>query len=245
METSTEIRALPPVVRQALVLPAEPASPVEIDVAIEDGVARGHLGWAASCRLVVLVDERSQKVVRSKPAYTAGAVAAGTGVGAGIAGGALLERRNKYSNDVTCEENDDGTQDCSSPRGVAIGLGLTLVGSAIALTTVGIVTAASRSSNRLGDVDMGPTRQVRVLAEGVPCGDGPVAWLGVALYRADERVAASTTDGDDNVAFKVPAWLTGLVTLVADSRSSRYGLIAPGQRLGEIVLEPRASPSTW
>jgi hypothetical protein len=245
METNTEIRALPPVVRQVLVAPAEPASPVAIDLAFEDGIARGHVGWAASCRRVVLSHERLQKVVRRKPAYAAVAPAGLLGVGAGVAGGALLDNRDKYSDEVTCEEDSDGELECSSPRGNATGLGLTLIGTAIALTAVAVGTATSRSSSEFRDVADGPTRQVRVLAEGVPCGEGPVAWLGVALYRADERVAASTTDGDGNIAFNVPAWLTGPVALVADSRSSRYALIVPGRRLGEIVLEPGASPRTW
>jgi hypothetical protein len=245
METTTEIRTLSPVVRQALVAPAEPASPVSIDLAFEDGVARGRLGWAESCRRVVLVQERSQKGVHRKPAYAAVAPAGIIGVGAGVSGGALLDNRDKYSDEVTCEEDSDGELECSSPRGDATGFGLVLVGSAIALTTVAVVTAASRSSSEFRDVDDGPTRQVRVLAEGVPCGDGPVAWLGVALYRDDERVAASTTDGGGNFAFNVPAWLTGPVALIANTRSSRYGVIAPGQWLGEIVLEPRANPSTW
>ena len=244
METHTEIRALPPISRQALIPPEEPTSPVSIDLAFEDGVAHGHLGWAASCRRVVLVEERSQKVVRKKPAYVAIAPSAIVGVGAGVAGGMLLDRSDEYSDEVTCEEDPDGELDCSSPRGEATGWGLILVGSAIALTTVAVVTAASRSSSEFRGVDVGPTRRVRVLAEGVPCGEGPVAWLGVALYRADERVAASTTDDDGYVAFNVPAWLTGPVALVADSSSTPYGLIAPGRRLGEIVLEPRANPST-
>jgi hypothetical protein len=244
METNTEIRALPPVERQALVPPAEPASPVSIDLAFEDGVARGHVGWAASCRRVVLMHERSQKVVRRKPAYVAIAPAAILGVGAGVAGGMLLDGRDKYSNEVQCEEDPDGELDCSSPRGQATGGGLLLVGSAIALATTAVVTAASRSSSEFRGVDVGPTRQARVLAEGVPCGEGAVARLGVALYRADERVAASSTDDHGYVAFNVPAWLTGPVALVADSAYSRYGLITPGRRLGEIVLEPKASPST-
>src|SRR6187431_2747793 len=43
METTTETQALSPVVRHAVVAPEEPSSPVAIDLAIEDGVAHGHL----------------------------------------------------------------------------------------------------------------------------------------------------------------------------------------------------------
>ena len=231
-----------PVMRQAVVPPEEPASLVAVDLAIEDGVASGHLGWASSCRRVVLIHERGQKVVRRKPDYEAAVLAGITGIAAGVAGGALLDRRDEFSPEVTCEEDCDGNIACSSPRDDVTGWGISLVGSAIALTTAAIVTATSRSSAKFSSVDVGSTRQTRVLAEGVPCGEGPIAWLGVALYRADERVATSTSDGDGNVAFNVPAGLTGPVRLVADSDSTRYGLIAPGQQLGQIVLEPSANP---
>ena len=238
MATTTEMQALPPVVRQAVVSPEEPNSPVSIDLAIEDGVAHGHLSWAASCRRVALVHERSQKVVRTKPVYEAAVLAGIAGIAAGVAGGALLDRSDELSPELTCEEDCYGTLECSSPRGEATGWGLSLVGSAIALTTTAIVTATSRSSTELSTVDVGSTRQARVLAEGVPCGEGPVAWLGVALYRGGARVAAATTDGDGNVAFNVPAGLSGPLTLVADSGSSRDEVITPGQRLGEIVWTP-------
>lgn len=234
---------MPRVVRQAVVAGDESASVVEMDFVIEDGVARGHLRWASSCRLVVLVHERAQEVTRRRPDYGAAAFAGITGLAFGALGGLVLSSRNKYSDEVTCEETCDGECECSSPRDEVTGLGITLVGSGLALTTGAIVTVATPTSRTYRDVGE-ETHETRVLDENVSCGNGPVAWLEVALYSDEERIASSTTDGDGNVAFDLPAKLAGTIRLVVNAQFSRYGVIEPGQELGEIVLEPAESPST-
>jgi hypothetical protein len=243
MRTNTELQTLPPFAREAVVAGDETASVIAMDLALEDGVARGHLRWASSCRRVVLVHERAQEVTRKKPDYGAAVLSGVFGIGAGVLGGLLLSRSNEFSDEVTCEESDEGTEECSSPRDTAIGLGITLAGGGIALTTSAVVTAATPQSRAYRDVDEA-TREERVLAENVSCGNGPVAWLEVALYGEGERLAASTTDADGNVAFDVPRELTGTVSLVANGMFSRYGVIEPGQKLAEVVLEPAESPSS-
>jgi hypothetical protein len=244
METSTESRALRPVVEHAVVPPPWLASPVTAELTSAGGVVRGHLAWATSCRRVVQVRERSQEVTHRKPAYETVPLNGITGLGAGLGGVELLKNRDQFSTRETCEDNEDGTTDCASPRDRVTGLGVSLVGYAIVAVSAAVVTAASRSSSEAGPVQVGATRQTGVLAEGVPCGEGPLAGLGVALYRADERIAGATVDGGGNVAFELPRGVAGPLTLVADFDSSRHGSIVAGQWLGEIVVEPTPSQLT-
>jgi len=234
MSTNAEIRSLPRATEKALLPAADESSTVSVTLAVEGGIARGHLRWAESCRLVVLEYERSQKLIHRKPDYGAAALLGFTGIPTGLAGYALLASRDKFSDQVVCDEHGDGSIDCSSPRATATGWGVYLAGYAIAATTVAVTTVAMPSSTKV-ETRWGPTI-LRVLADPVPCGDGPVAWVGVALYRGYAHVASSRTDRDGNLAFRVPASLTGPVVVAADSGPTGYGLITPNQRFGEVVL---------
>lgn len=231
---------LRPIVEQALVLPEGLISPVEVELTVANGVARGRLDWATTCRRVVRVRGRTQTVTHHEPMYETVPLNAITGFGAGLGGVSLLENRKQFSDREICEadDDDDGTVECTSPRAEATAWGVALAGYAIVATTAAIVTAVSPSSTEVGDVEVGRARQARVLSDGIPCGYGPVGGLRVALYRGDERIAAATTDRNGNLTFNLPDDLTGTLTLLSEFEDSRYPLVLPGSWLGEVVLEP-------
>jgi hypothetical protein len=239
MATTTETQLLRPVVEQAVVLPAWLASPVTLELALENGRAHGHVAWAAACRRVVEVRERTRQLTRQRPAYEAVALGGFTGAFAGMSGAALLANRDMFSDEVTCEESeDDEPPSCSSPRGEATAWGVTLSTYALAATTAAVATAISRSSTELGPVEVGPAEQTRVLEDAAPCGAGTLVGLRVAVYRAGERVASAVVDADGNLTFAVPSDPSGPLTLVADPDSPRHGIIGPGDWLGELVVGP-------
>jgi hypothetical protein len=158
---------------------------------------------------------------------------------------ALLQHLDDFSTEKTCDLNDDGTESCSSPRDDATVGGVLLVGTAIALAAASVVTVASKPTTTEGDLHTSPARESRVLAESTACGDGAVAGVGLSLYLAGQRVAASVTDARGDVAFHVPDWVTGPLTLMVDSVPPKPTTILPGQAIGTVRIDPAPKTAPW
>lgn len=245
MATVSSTEALPPLSDEVLLRAPGGDSPLHSEFEVDNGIARGHVEWTQTCRRVVLVRERSQDIERRKPVYPAAAMAGFGAVGAGAGGVALLDNLDDFSTTESCHLDSDGNESCSSPRGDATAGGVMLVGTAIALAAAGVVTAISKPTTTQGDVHTGPTRESRVLAEHALCGDGAVAGVGLSLYLAEQRVAASVTDARGDVAFRVPDWVTGPLTLVVDSVPPKPTTILPGQAVGTVRIDPAPKTLPW
>ncbi|HEV8551211.1 MAG TPA: hypothetical protein VGQ57_19320 [Polyangiaceae bacterium] len=236
VENYPESQALPPVEQVALVAPHSGESPLSADVQVEGSIARGHVEWAATCRRAVLLVPRKRVVEIRKPNRPAG-VAAGMGaIGAGTASGVLYSHLNDYSDERTCTTDDAGEESCSSPRGNATGGVVLLAGAAIALAAASLVTLSTSSTRAEGEVKEGPPGPPRIVESGVACGEGPVAELGIALYRGGERVAVSTTNADGDIAWSLPRGLRGEVTLVADDVPADFRVVTRGSSLGRLQI---------
>lgn len=201
------------------------------------GIAQGSVRWASNCR-EALMQAESIEVWRTKaPMYGAavGAVAAGALLGAGS--GALLANAPNYSARPTnCSVDDSGHESCSSPRDAAIALGVT--GAIISLIAVsaGVTTFASKSERSLGESIPQPDRLVEVTRHNVPCGRGPVVGVGISVFRAGERVAASVTNSAGQVAFAVPSDVSGELTVVIDSVPPEMSRVREGDVVGTFVV---------
>jgi len=241
MQTIAETRSLPPS-QETVLLPPAPGggSALRLRFEREGDFIGGHVTWAATCRRALVAYPRSETRTRSVP-NGPGAFAAGmAGVGAGTAGTLLLAHRDEFSAKQTCDVDCEGNETCSSPREDATAGGLALVGTGIALATASIVTLASKPTTTSIDVTRGPALPPRILEDGVACGDGAVAGLGLALYRENERVAAATTDEEGAVGFSVPGWSGEPLSLKVERVPSGSRTLARGQSLGN--LHPHAKP---
>jgi hypothetical protein len=245
IETTASTEALAPLSETTLLRSPGGESPLETELEVEDGIVRGHVEWAPTCRRVVQVRERSRGVEQRKPSYPAAAMAGGLAVGVGTGGLTLLDHLDDFSAEVTCDSDENGEESCSSPRETAAVGGVLLVGTAIALAAASVVTVASKPTTVAGDVRTSEPQASRVIAENAPCGDGAVAGIGLSLYLAQERVAASVTDAGGDVAFIVPDWVTGPLTLVVDSVPPGPTTILPGQVVGTVRVEPAPKTEPW
>lgn len=245
MATVPSTEALPPLGEEALLRSPRGDSPLTAEFQVEDGIARCHLEWAESCRRVLLVRDREQDIEHTKPSYPAATLAGIGAVGAGAGGVALLNNLDDFSTDDICHVDDEGNRSCSSPRDDAAVGSIILISTAIALAATSIVTATTKPTTTLGDVHVGEPRESRLLAENTACGDGPVAGIGLSLRLADERVAASVSDARGDVAFRVPDWVTGPLTLVVDSVPPKTTTIRPGLAVGTVRIDPVPKTVPW
>jgi hypothetical protein len=243
METLPSTTALPPVREEVWFRSPSGASPIRAAFQVTEGVARGHLDWAANCERVLLVRAREQELEETKPNYEAGLVAGMGALGAAAGGAALFGNLDQFSTKEACHTDEEGDVSCSSPRDDATVGGVLLVATAIGLTVASIATVTSSSSTTYGEVRTGEIRERRVLAENAACGQGAVAGVALSLYLAEERIAASVTDEHGNVAFSLPANVTGTLTVKVDSAPRGYGVVKPGQAVGALRIEPRPAPS--
>ena len=106
----------------------------------------------------------------------------------------------------------------------------------MALTAATIATLRAKRSVRSDHEITAEPGAPRVIASNVACGTGSLEGLGVAVYRAEERVAASTTDAEGNVTLRLPEWLTGPVTVVADSVPWSYSLVGQNEVLAKLNI---------
>jgi len=243
METLPSTTALPPVREEVLLRSPSGNSPLLAVFQVAGGVARGHLDWAKNCRRVLFVRAREQDIEETRPSYEAGLAAGMGALGTAAGGAALLGNLDQFSTKESCRIDDEGNESCSSPRADATAGGAVLVATAIALTVASLATVTSTSSTTYGEVHTGELLARHVLADNVACGAGAVIGVGLSLYLAQERMAASVTDEHGNVAFNVPTGVTGTLTLKVDSAPRGYETIQPGHTVGTLRIEPAPAPS--
>lgn len=220
-----------------VIAPESRDSALEADFSYAAGIARGTLHWSSNCREALMQSESLEVWKTKKPMYGAatGALVAGAVLGAGS--GALLASAPNYSDTPTsCSVDDSGNESCSSPRDMAIGLGVT--GAIISLIAVsaGVTTFASKSERTQGESIPQPDRLLEVTRHNVPCGRGEVAGVGVSLFRANERVAASVTNRSGAVAFAVPPEVTGELSVVVDSVPPDLARVREGDVVATILV---------
>jgi hypothetical protein len=239
VRTVTADFPLPPLEENSLLGAATGDSVLTSQFELDGGgrSVHGHVAWANSCRRVVVEHVRAREVTRVVPNHTSGVMAGIGAIGAGVASAELFSNMNAFSGTEACSTDSDGQTSCSSPQDDATVLGLTLAGSALALAAASIATFNTKASVRSDETVTGPAGEPRIVETGVACGTGAVAGLGVSVYRADERVAASTTDENGDVSLRLPDWLTGPVAVVVDSVPSDYSLVPTGELLATLNLK--------
>jgi hypothetical protein len=195
----------------------------------------GHVAWADSCRRAVVERARAREVTRDVPNRETGIATGVAAFGTGLASAGLFAHLDAFSPDQACQTNDAGETSCSSsPRGAATGLAVLLAGAAVALATTSILTLHAKESVRDDGEVLGPPSDPRVLETGVACGSGPVEGLAVGVYRAERRVAGSTTNENGDVSLPLPEGLTGPLRVIADSIAWRHPLVARGEVLATL-----------
>ena len=212
-------------------------SALEGEFSYAAGVAQGRVHWSSNCREALMQSENIEVWHTKAPMYgaAAGALVAGAALGAGS--GALLANAPNYSaHPSSCSVDDAGNESCSSPRDAAIALGVT--GAIISLIAVsaGVSTFASKSERTRGESIPQPDRLVEVTRHNVACGAGPVVGLGVSVFRADERVAASVTNSAGDVAFAVPANVSGELNVVVDSVPPEMSRVREGDVIATFLV---------
>jgi len=205
----------------------------------EDSVAQGSVRWSSSCR-EALVQSESIEVWHTKaPMHGAAVAALVSGVALGVGSSALLANAPNYSSlPSSCSVDDSGHESCSSPRDVAIALGVTGAIVSLIAVSAGVATFATKTERTRGESLPQPDRVVEITRQGVACGHGPVAGLGVSVFRANERVAASVTNSAGQVAFAVPPNVTGELTVVVDSVPPPLSRVREGDVVGTFSVPP-------
>ncbi len=236
MRTVTTEYPLPPLQEEVLLGSANGDSALVTEFAVDETAraVTGHVAWADSCRRALVERNRTREVTRKVPNGSAAAAAGLGAVTTGVASAALFANLDTFSTTETCDTDTNGDTSCSSPREGAAALGAVLAGTAVALGAATIATAGAKRSVLSDQQITAEPGAPRVVASNVECGTGAIEGLGVAVYRAQERVAGSTTDAAGNVTLRLPAWLTGPVTVVADSVPWSYSLVGQNEVLAQL-----------
>ncbi len=214
------------------------------DFTFEQGVVRGHVGWTYDCRNVVVRKQITEEIQTKQPNHGAGALATVAGVGLGALSVGLLSSADTLSDVQTCSTDSDGHYSCSSPRQDATVLGVVGVLSSAALIGTGLATFGSKTTSSV--VASAPAEPVvsRVVEGKMACGNRPISGLGLSLFRAGERVASSTTNAEGEVAFAIPADLTGGLVVTVDAVPAPISVIRVGDIVGSVQVEPTKQPPT-
>jgi hypothetical protein len=200
----------------------------------------GHLAWSRTCRHALVSRGRSVETITRKPVPAAGAAAGVGAVALGAAGGGLLSHLDVYSDQESCSVDNDGDQQCSSPRGNATFVGVLLATTAVALAATSLATFASKRSTTTGDETLGPPGRPHVVENGVECGHGVPSDIGLSIYSGNERVLGAVSDENGDVRFILPEWLSGIVDVVVDTEPPGEPLVHKGDIVGRLqVPAPR------
>lgn len=236
--SSVTVHPLPPLESHRLVRGASGASAVTAELLAEERVVAVHVEPARACRVALLRTERRKVVRTRKPNRTAGTLAgAGAGVSA-VASVGLFTHLDAFSSHARCDA--EGT--CRSPRSDATASALLLTGTSFVLTVVSVASFGAKEVVLEEDVGYSPLPSETVTSP-APCGSGPVAELGVSLFRLDERLSATTTDARGDAVLPVPAGISGTLRVVVDAAPPGHELVMPGETLGHVRIEPEAPPA--
>lgn len=240
--TTTTYRPTRIVSRDEVTLESDQGLPsIMGDFEVERGIVHGHLTWTCDCRRATVGRQVSDVVETRKPDTRAAAAAIAAGAVVGVIAGTMLSEADTFSRDTTCSTDINGDYTCSSPHDEVIAWsGLGLVTSAVLLGT-GVTTLAKKTTSHVTEQNPAQPVMLAIKEDHVVCGESAVRDVGLSLMRASERVAASTTNADGNVAFSVPQNITGNLTIVVDSVPQWMTNVHAGTVVGSVQLDPRPS----
>lgn len=229
--------------QHTVIAPPEPTrSAIDAELTFANGVVQGRLRWANACHNAI--EERSHEdiIETSKPNY--GGAVGGVLIGglATVASVAILANSSSLSNEETCGTNLNGDYSCSSPKQDAMAIGIAGAAAGVLLGLGSMTTFGAKSKSTTVDSIPQPPKLVRVDPAAIPCGQGPIPEINVAMYLGQQRLSASSSNLDGQFALVVPENTTGNMVVVIESVPSGYGSIRPNVRLGaiEIPAERRA-----
>jgi hypothetical protein len=214
------------------------------DFTFEQGVVRGHVGWTYDCRNVVVKKQIREEIQVKRPNYNAAVAASVLGAGLGALSVGILSSLDSFSDEQTCSTDSDGHYSCSSPRDAALGLGAAGMISSLALVGAGVVTFGSKTTASIASTEPAEPVVSRIQEGKVACGSRPILGLGLSLFRAGERVAASTTNAEGEVAFAVPANVTGGLVVTVDAVPAPISIVRVGDIVGSVQVEPTVQAPT-
>jgi hypothetical protein len=226
-----------------MVIPRPGQSSVDTTVAFEDGLVRGQLTWTDHCRMGF--EERSyDEVIEVKKADGGKAVGAIVlGAITGLVSGLVLANRNSLSDEQVCRVVD-GDSRCSSPRTDATLLGATGAVTSVVLVGAGVGTlGVEEEASVVNTVDRDPIVS-RVTDKKVPCGNGPIQGVGVALRRGTDSLAMSTTNSEGRFALVVPARTTGPISVIVQTVPENMQMLKADTKLAEVDIPAVAEEST-
>ena len=240
VNTTREV-SLPPQTVLSLERGDREVSPVSAPLRVDGDIATGKVEWATTCRWTLVERTRIQTTIETRGSKAGGVVAA---VGAGVLGtSAVAWFLGNATGGATCaalssiplNDSEPSSNDCApSETGPAI-LGV----ASLVLLATSVALLASKPTTTPGPVSIGPPGPPRLVADNVACSSGAVAGLGVALYRREERIAATTTDEAGTFKLRLPAGLSGSLVLVVDQLPRDATLLHRGDVLARVEL---ASP---
>lgn len=212
-------------------------SALEAEFSYAAGVVQGSVRWSSNCREALMRSENIEVWHSKQPNYGAGAGALVAGAALALGSGALLANAPNYSDrPQSCD-----AEHCTSPREAAIGLGITGAIVSLVAVSAGLSTFAMKSERTRGESLPQPDALVAVTRRHVPCGRGAVAGIGVSLFRANERVAASVTNSDGRVALAVPADVSGELSVVVDGVPPEAARAREGEVIAEVAVPVTAA----
>lgn len=246
MVKTTQTRLVSDGQREVMVEPKPDQSSVTARLVHENGIVRGKLLWSNRCRTGTEEHSHLDVIESKKPSY--GLAAASLVAGALVAGlsTAILSNSENLSDVETCGYDSNDNYRCSSPRRDATLFGAAGIVTAFGMAVGGVATLAARStSNKVEEIPE-PPRLLRVSERVIPCGNGPVVGVGLALYQTSNRLAASVTNTDGDFALVVPARTTGRMAVRIESAPPGFEMIRLDVTVGtlEIPAVAEADPVT-
>ena len=210
------------------------------DFNYEQGVVRGHVGWTYDCRRAVVDKQIAEVVEKRKPDKKAGFAATFIGLALGAGSVALLSQADTFSDEEECSTDSNGQTTCTSPRTRAYALGTLGLITSVASVGAGVGTFGMKPTSSVVDSEPAPPVVSRVVQENAPCGSQPIEGLGLALLRAGQRVASSSTNAEGDVTFAVPPNVTGGLVIAVDAVPIPITAIHEGDIVGSVQVTPSA-----
>jgi hypothetical protein len=198
------------------------------------GVVKGHVAWTYDCRRALVSKQVTETIETKKPNHAAGAGLIALGALVGVLSGTLLSEADTYSDVDECSTDSDGYTTCASPRDKAYGIGVLGVLTSAFSVGGGLATFGMRTTSQVTNSEPAPPVVSRTVKENVACGSAPVQNIGLALVRANTRVAFSATNSMGEVAFAVPPNVTGNMMVMVDSVPPPIVAIHEGDVIGAV-----------
>lgn len=216
--------------------PDSGTSAVEAELRYDHGIIRGQLSWANRCHRAVEELSHEDVIEERKPnhGHAVGALFVGSLAAAGSI--ALLSNRKSFSDVETCSTDSDGHDSCSSPRSNATAVGVIGFLGSLLLAGGAIGTFGAKTTSRTVDELPLPPRLVRSDKAVVPCGEGSIANLNLALQFGQERLSSTVSTAEGQFALIVPERTSGILSVIVEAVPPELDMIRPFAVVGSIEL---------